>query len=127
MTEKEKDTIIQLRKSGYTYSKIADALNLSINTVKSFYRRNQDCNEQKCIYCGNPVVQLKSTRKKKFCSDNCRFKWWRTHGCDVERTAVYNFKCAYCDKPFKAYGNNHRKYCSHDCYIKARFGDSYDE
>jgi hypothetical protein len=63
-------------------------------------------------------------RRKKFCSDECRVKWWNAHQNQVSRKAVYEFTCAYCGKSFTVYGNNHRKYCSHDCYIKDRFGDT---
>ncbi|NBI93151.1 RNA polymerase subunit sigma-70, partial [Lachnospiraceae bacterium] len=27
-----------------------------------------------------------------------------------------------CGRDFSFYGSRHPKYCSHDCYIKARFG-----
>lgn len=40
---------------------------------------------------------------------------------------IYNFSCKYCGKSFSVYGNAHRKYCCHDCYIKDRFGDDSDE
>ena len=36
---------------------------------------------------------------------------------DVE-VATY---CAYCGQPFQSYGNQTRKYCSHECYIHDRF------
>ena len=67
MTDNQKNTIIRLRNEGVTFSKIAEEVNLSINTVKSFYRRNnktggrinkmselrEECykclNNQKCI------------------------------------------------------------------------------
>lgn len=126
MTDKQKNTIIRLRNDGVTFSKIAKEVNLSINTVKSFYRRSNKDNLT-CLYCGKPIVQLKGTRQKKFCSDNCRAKWWTLHGCDEQRNSVYNFTCEYCGKPFRAYGNSHRKYCSHHCYIQSRFGDNCDE
>lgn len=35
--------------------------------------------------------------------------------------AIYTYVCAVCGKQFEAYGNNHRKYCSHKCYINDRF------
>lgn len=39
----------------------------------------------------------------------------------VKQKAVYTFTCPECGKEFTAYGNAKRKYCSHDCYIAARF------
>ena len=40
MTEQQKQRILQLRKQGATFSSIAEELSLSVNTVKSFFRRN---------------------------------------------------------------------------------------
>ena len=36
---------------------------------------------------------------------------------EVKHKAVYTYECACCGKPFTAYGNSHRKYCSHECYV----------
>jgi hypothetical protein len=49
--------------------------------------------------------------------------WWKEHPERLNRKAVYGLVCAGCGKPFESYGNRYRKYCSHDCYIKDRFGD----
>jgi len=35
--------------------------------------------------------------------------------------------CARCGKEFTSYGNKNRKYCSHDCYIKARFWEGLED
>lgn len=45
------------------------------------------------------------------------------------RKAFYPLICAECGKEFLSYGNRKRKYCSHACYIKARFqkGGCHDE
>lgn len=40
MTEEQKIQIVDLRERGYSYGQIANALNISINTIKSFCRRN---------------------------------------------------------------------------------------
>ena len=124
MTDAQKSTVLTLRSKGMSFSMIAETVGLSVNTIKSFCSRHKG---QFCLCCGEPITQPPRVRQKKFCSDNCRAKWWSLHGCDEQRNSVYSFTCEYCGKPFKAYGNNHRKYCSHHCYIKSRFGDSYDE
>lgn len=31
------------------------------------------------------------------------------------------YVCPNCGQSFTAYGNSHRKYCSHECYVTARF------
>ena len=41
MTDQEKQRIAVMRSTGESYKGIADALNLSVNTVKTFCRRNQ--------------------------------------------------------------------------------------
>lgn len=114
--------ITRLRQAGYSYKEIADALKISINTVKSFCRRNglTGTSEQKkhiCINCGAEIDE-----SKKFCSSKCRQEWWNSNLDKVNRKAYYNFTCSYCHRPFNAYGNKNRKYCSHECYIKDRFG-----
>ena len=124
MTDEQKSCIIQFRSEGMTYSEIAQKLNISINTVKSFYRRHTQTNMPKgqCKQCGKPITQSKRTREKKFCSDKCRWAWWNQNLDKVKRKAIYTFECPNCKKQFTAYGNAKRKYCSHQCYIESRFG-----
>ena len=55
-------------------------------------------------------------------SEKCRNKWWNSNLDKVNRKANYEFICPHCKKPFSAYGNKNRKYCSHACYIEDRFG-----
>ena len=45
---------------------------------------------------------------------------------DVDRRAIYECVCECCGKTFSSYGNKNRKYCSHSCYIKGRFGGGED-
>lgn len=129
MTDEQKSCIIQFRFEGMTYSEIAQKLNISINTVKSFHRRHAqtDMTKVQCKQCGKPITQSKRTREKKFCSDKCRMAWWKLHDDEMNKNAVYDFKCEICGKEFQAYGNNHRKYCSRGCYIKMRFGGADGE
>lgn len=35
----------------------------------------------------------------------------------MKRKAVYTYTCPACGKEFTVYGNSHRKFCSHACYI----------
>ncbi|MDD6489385.1 MAG: RNA polymerase subunit sigma-70, partial [Clostridia bacterium] len=73
MNKKQKASIIKMRSGGMAFSEIADHLHLSINTVKSFYRRNaKTISSEICKQCGKPIVQTKHKRQKKFCSDKCR-------------------------------------------------------
>ena len=137
MTPDEKSRLSVMRKAGQSYAEIADALGLSKNTVKTFCRRNGLTVEVKdapvtempvlsesrlCPNCGKPVIQIQGRKEKKFCSDVCRTHWWNSHLSLVNRKAVYEFSCPTCGSAFTAYGNRHRKYCCHECYIADRFG-----
>ena len=133
MTNDQKKMIIGLNAQGLGYRKISALLLINENTVKSFLRKHAQASEQpkpvhekdhKCLYCGISVPQNPGRKEKKFCSDACRNKWWNDHQDMVKRRAIYQFTCSSCGKNFYAYGNAHRKYCCHACYIKARFGEA---
>ena len=134
MTEKEKSKIERMRREGLPYARIAENLNLSINTVKSHCKRNNilkgNSSAQEsggCVQCGKTLVQKAKVKRRRFCCAQCRVKWWNSHPEAVNRKAIYSSRCAFCGLDFTAYGNNHRKYCSHPCYIKARFGGQSDD
>ncbi len=127
MTDLQKDQIRFMRLQGIGYVKIGQALGISNNTVRSFCRRNGldgelGKNTVRCQQCGKPIKITPKQKPRKFCSDRCRTIWWNNHLDSVERKAVYHFTCAACGTEFTAYGNQHRKYCSHACYIADRFG-----
>lgn len=139
MTDEQKTRIFRMREQGMSYGVIAEALSLSKNTVKSYCRRNgiagkrvpaQKTAEEPaefCQNCGKPVRQIPGRKHIRFCSSACRQEWWNSHLDQVHRKAVYDFTCACCGRPFSAYGNAHRKYCSHACYIKARLKGGADQ
>lgn len=130
MTNEQKLLIISLRKEGLGYKRVASRLGMSENTVKSFCRRNEINNrliienqeDSACKHCGKPIEQNPKYKKRKFCSDKCRMNWWNSHMDEVERKAIYEFICPYCGRKFSVYGDARRKYCSHECYVKHRFG-----
>ncbi len=132
MNDTQRKQIISLRAAGLSYSKVAAVINLSTNTVKSFCNRNglggvaseknPELNDAKvCQYCGELVVQTPGRKEKKFCSDHCRNMWWNSHLDLVDRRANYEYTCPACGKAFTVYGNSNRKYCSYECYVKARW------
>lgn len=135
MTAEQKYEITDLRNKGFSYAEIAKQMSISRNTIKSYCQRNNikiatglnKSDEMYCKQCGKKLQRISGKKKPKFCSKECRTKWWNTHPEEVNRKAIYNFTCAKCGKSFTAYGNTGRKYCSHNCYITARFGGSYDE
>ena len=126
MTEAEKLKIDGLSSAGLGYRKISVATGLPENTVKSYLSRRgkavpKEAEGNRCLRCGKDVRQRPGRKKKKFCCDKCRNEWWNSHLKLVKRKAVYSFTCPVCGLEFASYGNNHRKYCSRECYIKGRF------
>ena len=130
MANQQKDRIITLRGRGKGYGSIACEVGVSEGTVKSFCRRNNltpVCLDGQslpavdiCGYCGLPLTQSPGTKKKRFCSDECRLNWWHAHPEAMAQRAIYHFMCGYCDAVFESYGNANRKYCSLACASAAR-------
>jgi hypothetical protein len=131
VTESEKSIITKMRESGAAYAGIARYLNLSPNTVKSFCQR-KDIKPQAelrpvselriCAQCGQPIAQPENRKQKRFCSDECRSRWWNRHRQELSRKTAIIMTCAHCGNRFEGYTQEQRKYCCHACYIKARFG-----
>ena len=140
MTQEQKEIIIAKRSAGVAYGKIAQALGLSVNTVKSFCQRNNmsdvpvypvhtvtdvaadDSNTHLCRYCGKPIEQIPGRRERRYCSAVCCTRWWGKYG--AARNHRHPAVCQHCGKTF--YGRPGRKYCSHACYIEERFGAVHD-
>lgn len=135
----QKEQIMNLRREGMSYAKIAKQVDVSRDAVISFCRRNGLQEIKKpipvvntdaadvCRECGKPLIQVDGMKKRVFCSKECRVKWWKEHPERLNQKAVYQYTCPHCGKPFSAYGNSKRKYCSHACYISDRFGGGADE
>ncbi|WP_411680071.1 helix-turn-helix domain-containing protein [Clostridium thailandense] len=133
MTNIQKEKIQKLRQEGQSYSKIASALNISENTIKSYCRRNNlgatESTKTKtekeiyssCKHCGKPLTYGTKGQPKKFCSEECRRLWWKANDSKLDKKAYYHLSCAECGKEFESYGNKNRKFCSHACYINRRF------
>ena len=103
MDKEQKASIIRMRSDGMTFSEIANQLQLSINTVKSFYRRNAKTETplEACMNCGKPIVQTEHKRQKKFCSDKCRNAWWSAHPQNRRPKKLYSHVCEYCGIVFQ--------------------------
>lgn len=153
MTEIQKRQICTMRDNGKSYGEIADSLGVPKSTVKSFIRRSDSGVEVQnetivhkeapaieesippasgevygcCRACGKELVFIKGRRRKVFCSADCRRTWWQNHPEESKGNAVSSLTCPECGKEFSAYGSRSRKYCSHECYIKARFGGAGHE
>ena len=144
MTEYQANQIREMREQGIGYRSIGLTIGLSRDVVRNFCKTRglagfgsvltKNIQEQvmlgkACLYCGKEISQPKTGRPKKFCSDYCRRTWWRGHPERIQKrdSALYTMTCTRCGRSFLSYGNKTRKYCSHECYIKARFWEVEDE
>lgn len=124
----QKHMITELREKGFSYAKIAEAMRLSENSVKSYCQRNNlggvrttdaELNTKLCAQCAKPIFT--ANKAKRFCSAKCRSAWWNAHTDKQDTANMKPVVCACCGKSFFCYICRPRKYCSHACYITARF------
>lgn len=132
MNREEQNKVKALRDEGLSYTQIASHMGISINTIKSYCKRNNLGGIQAsktytsvCESCSKPIRQNKGRKEKRFCSDACRNAWWNKHTKLIKRKANYERDCLNCGVSFIAYGNKTRKYCCHACYIEHRFGGEH--
>ena len=136
MTDLQAAQVKEMRLKGMGYRAIAETLGLSRDIVRNHCKANgmngyvaatvKNLQEREgqggiCICCGKETVQAGTGRTRKFCSEKCRRQWWKTHPQEGNHKSLCTKKCAYCGTEFSFYGSRHPKYCSHECYIKARF------
>jgi protein-arginine kinase activator protein McsA len=138
MTDFQKSQIYSLRLQGVGYKAISNIIGVSADSVKKFCQRNNLRGPQDvvnlnveimkdenliCSNCHRVIKQNKRGRSKKFCSDYCRKEWWNKNKDkkNKNKSAIYKCTCENCGREFESYGNQKRKFCSHDCYIKSRF------
>lgn len=143
MTEIEKQQIHDLRLKGIGYKAIAAVLGISRDSIRGYCIRNGLDGDSKvvtlnieekiknnllCACCNKPIKQNERGRARRFCSDECRRKWWKDNPQERNKNgaAIYKYTCPHCGQEFSVYGNNKRKYCSHNCYIKSRFWSEED-
>lgn len=122
-----------LRKSGIGYRQIASELSLSRDAVRYYCKAHELAGNATethgnvkgvlCLQCGKMLNQPQTGRRRLFCSDKCRFKWWHINGKLIPRPLGRREEtlCANCGKPILDYARKKRRYCSHECYIRDRF------
>lgn len=124
MTSSQKALLRELRRSGESYGQIAEALNVSENTVKSFCRREGILaapeSAPRCSHCGKRMAPTARGTRRRFCSDACRYAWNFAHR-TLDETNAKSKRCACCGKPFFSYPSSDRKYCSRACYLRDRY------
>ena len=120
VTALQEEQIRLLRSQGVGYRQIANQLNLSRDAVRYYCKANNlngqgeavQANIQRimtddtvCSYCGELLVQPKTGRKRRFCCEACRRKWWGQNRDKIRKGtgAIYGFTCKRCGKEFTAY------------------------
>ena len=80
------------------------------------------CVKSFCPVCGTEITQKKNGRPKKFCSDKCRNKYWKSHPKPEQWDSYEKQECPVCGRMFFAQHENtrKRKYCSRACANKSR-------
>lgn len=124
-----KERIIDLRANGMKYAAIARLLDILVTTIKSFAYRHQKKIDaayeakrgKRCPHCGKLIPAAKY-RPRRYCSDECRQKYWATHQSEIHHPNWVDLTRSVCQKTFQDYPKRGRKYCSHACYITARYG-----
>ena len=122
-----------LRESGYSYSEIATVLGVPKNSIKSYCNRfgirlgsgappDDVDGALRCRQCGLVIEKKRSAAIKRFCSSECRMRWWNAHRDHATSKTARITVCANCKKAFRSYAGDHRKYCCPECYITDRFG-----
>ena len=124
MTTVEARKIAELQRRGVGYRRIANALGLPINSVKSYCQRHpvQEVQPQVsvCKTCGADLGEKAAIYKKQFCCDQCRTAWWNANRKLLRQTQDYVRNCAYCGEPFSIYGRPTQRFCSLRCYHDQR-------
>ncbi len=121
MTEQIKEQMIKMHEQGKGYKVIARELGINVGSVSIFFRRLEErTNATYCLYCKKKLKQTKGHRQKKFCSEECRRHYWTANRTSGNLKAFYTQTCKQCGVVFTSYGNPNRKYCSWECYQKAR-------
>lgn len=141
----ETEIINKMRLDGLGYKAIAKAINSTRDRVRRYcfnhnldgfgdvVAANVDLMKDRnliCACCNKPIKQKDRGRNRRFCSNECRRKWWNDNpqARKKKETAIYKYTCPHCGKEFSCYGNKKRKYCSHNCYIKSKFwSEDYGE
>lgn len=140
VTQQQKEQISTLRASGTSLGKIATTLGISVNTVKSYCKRNpiiaapapapapvQTERIAHCPQCNAVLEQFPGHRQKRFCSAKCRTAWWKAHPEQLERKKLFQVECRHCGTVFLQYGSRPRKFCSRGCYLAHRHAQGGDD
>ena len=69
--------INELREKGYGYKRIGKEVSIKPEAVRYICRKiDKVALIGTCKKCGKQIKSIKGKKKKIFCSDKCRWKWW---------------------------------------------------
>lgn len=134
MTEYEKRSITIMRMQGKGYRSIASELGLSRDIVRNYckskkidgYASSKEAGaispvlwgKTICPTCGEPFEQPETGRKRKYCSEECRRRYWAAHP-EKQNLVTHTYVCQFCGQEFQS-ATKDRKYCSTVCYQKSK-------
>lgn len=125
MNDIEKKKIIELKSEGKSIREISTLLNIPRSTIGSYIKTLEK--EFFCKCCGKPITIKKGHRPRVFCSDGCRYKYWRSNNTNKNKPTNHVVECLCCNKKFYSYVSLKRKFCSRACYDLFRKGGGNDE
>ena len=127
MNSLQKVQVEKMRAAGIGFKEISEKINIPVSTIKSYCYKHSikdmtaENDVRLCPQCGQPVPKMRF-KPRRFCSDACRAKYWNQHPDEMKKRSVVEQHCAHCGKTFNDYAGRGRRYCSHPCYIAARYG-----
>ena len=130
MDKRQIEEIQVLRKNGKSMGQISKETGIPVSTVKSHFRRHGTFHDgmaksspgATCTQCGKALKSKGRGKPKRFCCEPCRRTWWKENTALSEAASKHQVTCATCGKSFGSFKSRNRKYCSHECFIKNRFG-----
>ena len=81
MTKQQKATVELFRKEGMTYREIGEKIGVSTAVVKMYFYRQQHqlVKPPLCDQCHKPINATVFRKNRRFCSPECKAKWWSLH------------------------------------------------
>ena len=125
----EGEVIVYCLQLGFPVSGPCSSLRLSPEDEAWLRYRRGEPQGRKCPVCGGILHQPARGRKRKFCSAECRGKYW--NGKWREKAVLHGREavCENCGTIFYAINEEkaRRRYCSRERYFDARYGRKGDE
>lgn len=70
--------VIELKKAGYGFVRIAKMLSISVKEVRVICKEIDEMEvlNGNCKNCNTDITSVKGKKIKQFCSDRCRWDYW---------------------------------------------------